>query len=210
MANRSPLKLAWYRLTQWVVGLTARVLFRLRTSGRDNVPASGPVVLVSNHQSHLDPPLVGCFTRRPLSIMARDTLFTGLVGWLVRSYDAIPIDREGSGLGGIRATLKCLKSGAAVLMFPEGTRSEDGALQPLKPGFCSLVRRSRAAVVPMAIAGAYEAWPRSAKFPRPHKIAMVWGTPISADEVAAMSDDELVAVVSERIVECFAAAKRAL
>ncbi len=200
------LKLAWYRLTQWVLGLAVRVIFRLRTCGRKNVPARGPVVLLSNHQSHLDPPLVGCFTKRPLSIMARDTLFTGLVGWLVRSYDAIPIDRDGSGLGGIRATLKCLKNGSAVLLFPEGTRSEDGQLQPLKPGFCSLVRRSHATVVPMAIAGAYQAWPRTARFPRPHPIAVVWGAPLAPDDIAKLSDAELVATITERIADCFAQA----
>ena len=206
MADRPPLKLAWYRLTQWVVGLLARVLLGVRVRGQENVPGSGATVLLSNHQSHLDPPLIGCFCRRPLAIMARDTLFKGLLGSLIRSYDAIPIDREGSGLAGIRATLKRLKSGAAVLMFPEGTRSPDGQLQPLHPGFCSVVRRGKAEVVPMAIAGAYQAWPRDRRWPRTGRVSIVWGEPLSVEHISRLTDDELVDVVSRRIADCFAEA----
>jgi 1-acyl-sn-glycerol-3-phosphate acyltransferase len=206
MAQRSAVKLAWYRTTQWGLGTAFRLFFGVRTEGSRHVPATGPVVLLSNHQSHLDPPLIGCFTHRPLAIMARDTLFRGVLGALIRSYDAIPIDREGSGLAGIRATLKRLKQGSAVLMFPEGTRSADGKLQPLKPGFCSLVRRGGVTIVPMAIAGAYEAWPRTARWPRPRRIAMVWGQPLSADEIAALSDSELIDEVTRRIADCFATA----
>lgn len=207
MYQRSFAKLVWYRLTQWCIGGVARVWFRLRRRGIDRVPGSGPAVLLSNHQSHLDPLLLGCFIPRPIGYLARDTLFKGLLGPLIRSYDAIPIDRGGSGLAGIRATLKRIKQGDAVLLFPEGTRSEDGQLQELKPGFIALVRRGKAAIVPLAIAGSYEALPRGANFPRPKPVALVCGESIPAEELASLDDAALLALVSERIAACHAEAK---
>lgn len=207
MYRRSLPKLLWYRLTQWVVGGVSRVYFRVRRRGMKHMPAEGPVVLLANHQSHLDPPLIGCFMPRPLGYLARDTLFSGFLGPLIRSYDAIPIDRDGSGLAGIRATLKRIKQGDAVLMFPEGTRSEDGKLQPLKPGFIALVRRGKASIVPLGIAGTFEAYPRGKTFPAPRPVALVCGKAIPPDELAKLDDEALLDLVAERIADCYAQAR---
>ena len=203
MYKRSLPKLIWYRLTQWVVGGLARVYFRFRRRGVANMPDTGPVVLLATHQSYLDPLLIGCFMPRPIGYLARDTLFTGILGPLIRAYDAIPIDREGGGLAGIRATLKRIKQGDAVLMFPEGTRSTDGKLQPLKPGFIALVRRGKASIVPLGIAGTFEAWPRGKKFPAPARIAMVCGESIPPEELAGLDDESLLALVAQKLAECF-------
>lgn len=209
MADRSLAKLLWYNFTQWTVGGFGRLYFGVRTRHLDRLPATGPVVVVANHQSHLDPPLVGCYCRRPLVYLARDTLFRGLLGPLIRSYDTIPIDREGTGLAGIRATLKQLKAGRAVLMFPEGTRSPDGQLQTLRPGFCALVRRGGAAMLPVAIDGAYRAMPRGKLLPRPQRIAVVAGERMSPEEVASYAtDDELVAEVERRLRAALAEAQQ--
>lgn len=208
MYHRSTPKLVWYRVSQWVLGGLARVWFRARRQGHGNVPATGPVVLLANHQSHLDPVLIGVFAPRPLSYLARDTLFRGILGPLIRSYDSIPIDREGGGLAGIRATLKRLKQGDAVLMFPEGTRSPNGELQPLKPGFIALVRRGGASIVPVGLAGAYEALPRGGVVPRPVRIAVDYGQPILPATIAQLDDAELLAVVAERMAECLARTRR--
>ncbi|WP_425400865.1 lysophospholipid acyltransferase family protein [Aeoliella sp.] len=207
MYRRSLPKLLWYRLTQWVVGGVSRVYFRVRRRGMKHMPAEGPVVLLANHQSHLDPPLIGCFMPRPLGYLARDTLFSGFLGPLIRSYDAIPIDRDGSGLAGIRATLKRIKQGDAVLMFPEGTRSEDGKLQPLKPGFIALVRRGKASIVPLGIAGTYEAYPRGKTLPAPRPVALVCGKAIPPEELAKLDDEALLDLVAERIADCYAQAR---
>lgn len=207
MYKRSLPKLIWYRLTQWSVGGFARIYFRFRRRGTDNMPDTGPVVLVATHQSYLDPLLIGCFMQRPIGYLARDTLFTGILGPLIRAYDAIPIDREGGGLAGIRATLKRIKQGDAVLIFPEGTRSEDGQLQPLKPGFIALVRRGKASIVPLGIAGTFEAWPRGQKLPVPRPIAMVCGQSIPPEELAGLDDEALLALVAEKLAECFAEAR---
>lgn len=207
MYRRSKLKLLWYRLTQLVLGSVTRIYFRVRRRGVDNMPATGPVVLLATHHSYLDPLLIGCFMPRPIGYLARDTLFTGLLGPLIRSYDAIPIDREGGGLAGIRATLKRIKQGDAVLMFPEGTRSPDGKLQPLKPGFIALVRRGNASIVPLALAGTFESWPRGKKWPRPARVGIVCGTAIPPNEVAGLDDQALLALVADRLAACFAEAR---
>lgn len=206
--RRGPLKTFWYWLTSTGLWITWKLLYRLRTNNRLVVPAEGPVVLLANHTSHFDPPLVGGATRRQLSYLARDTLFVGALGWLIRSYDAVPVDREGTGLAGIRATLKRLKQGGAVLLFPEGSRSDDGELQELKPGFIALVRRSRAAIVTIGIAGAHKAWPRGQKRPGFFKpIAMHYDQPISADEIAELDDEQLLAQIAQRLQASLEAAR---
>ncbi len=198
--KKGPLKTFWYWLTSMSIWINAKLFFGLRTHNRAAVPLSGPVVILANHQSHLDPPLVGGATKRQLSYLARDTLFTGALAPLIRSYDAVPVDREGTGLAGIRAILKRLKEGGAVLLFPEGTRTKDGDLQELKPGFIALVRRSKATVIPLGMDGPFDAWPRGAKFPTPfRRIAMHYGEPIVSEEVAKLDDEALLALVANRI-----------
>ncbi|TWT48445.1 lysophospholipid acyltransferase family protein [Botrimarina hoheduenensis] len=206
--RRGLAKAVWYGMTSTAIWCVAKLVYRLRIEGQRRVPMEGPVVLVANHQSHLDPPLVGGATRRQLSYLARDTLFKGPLGWLIRSYDAVPVDRDGSGLAGLRATLKRLKLGGAVLVFPEGTRTPDGELQPLKPGFLTLVRRSKATLAPIGFDGPYHVWPRGAKAPRlTGRIAMHYGEPIGPAEVAELGDDDLLTLVRERIATAMVGAQ---
>jgi 1-acyl-sn-glycerol-3-phosphate acyltransferase len=169
------------------------------------VPANGPLLVLSNHQSHLDPVLLGVACPRQLRAMARKSLFFGPLGWMIRSLGAVPIDRGGSGISGIKAILTLLKNQEAVIIFPEGTRTRDGLLQSFQPGFAAIARRSNATIVPVAICGAFEAMPRGKVFPRPWPISLVFGPAISASEIAALSDDELVQLVHERISNVLAA-----
>lgn len=209
--RRGPAKTAWYWLTSTALWAASKLLYRMKTEGRLRVPSEGPAVLLANHTSHLDPPLVGGATRRQLSFLARDTLFVGVLGRLIRTYEALPVDRDGAGIGGVRAILKRLKQGGAVLLFPEGTRSADGELQEFKPGFVALVRRGKAPIVPIGIAGAHEAWPRGAK--RPHltgRVALHYGEPIGLDQIAELSDAELVDLAHRRVAECLAEAERSI
>lgn len=204
--QRGPLKYAWYRFTQSVLRLWGRLWFGLRTKGMEHLPQTGPVVLICNHQSHLDPAMIGGFTNRPLSIMARESLFRGWFGGLIHSYDAIPVDRDGGGIRGLRETLGRLRHNAAVLVFPEGTRSPDGRLQKMKPGFLALVRRGKAALVPMGIDGAFDAMPRGVVIPRPRRIAIVYGEAIAPEEVASMDDEALLDLASRQVANCHYAA----
>ncbi len=142
--------------------------FSLRTTGTRNMPMHGPVLLVANHQSFLDPPLVGVAVRRELVYLARKTLFRNpFFTRLIRAYNAVPIDQDGIGKDGIRTILEQLQMRRAVLVFPEGERTPNGPMLPLKPGIHLLIKRTQAAIVPVGIAGAFEAWPRHRPFPIP-------------------------------------------
>jgi 1-acyl-sn-glycerol-3-phosphate acyltransferase len=186
------------------------VLFRVRCHDYLRVPSSGALLVCSNHQSTLDPILVGIASRRRLNYLARQTLFRfGPFGWLIRSLDAIPLERDGLGIGGLKESLRRLKQGEGLVIFPEGTRSADGDVQPLKPGFCMLARRSAVSVVPVGIDGAFDVWPRSSRFPHPGPVHIVVGEPISPEWIQQSDDAELVAEVERRIRACHARARAA-
>ena len=189
--------------------LIAKVFFRFSSRGKEHVPRDGGMLICSNHQSYFDPVLVGICFRQQLNFLARKTLFdTFLFGRIIRYLDAIPVDRDGMSLGGIKETLKRLKKGEGVVVFPEGTRSEDGRIGLLKPGFCVLARRGRAPIVPAAVDGAYEAWPRSKRLPRLTKVCTVFGPPIPQEEIAQMSDEQLIAELRQRIIQCYQQARQ--
>jgi 1-acyl-sn-glycerol-3-phosphate acyltransferase len=183
-------------------------MYGLRVGGRENWPVSGGGLVCANHQSMFDPPLVGLTCPRRMNYLARDSLFrVPILAPLIRHLDAIAIDREGTGLAGLKETLRRLKAGELVLIFPEGTRTRDGEVGPLKPGFIAVARRSRVPLIPVGLDGAYQAWPRTALFPRTGHIAVVIGQPITAEQVAALSDDELLAELEQRILTCHASAR---
>jgi 1-acyl-sn-glycerol-3-phosphate acyltransferase len=154
----------WYRLVQYLIATLAAALLRWRATGGRNVPESGGVLLVSNHLSYLDVIFLGIPLRRPLNYVARSTLFVPVLAFLMRSVGGFPIQREGMGASGIKETLRRLRAGGIVTLFPEGTRSLDGELGPLKPGIAVLVSRAGVPVVPVGLAGTSEMWPRSAGF----------------------------------------------
>jgi 1-acyl-sn-glycerol-3-phosphate acyltransferase len=143
-----------------------------------------------------------------MNYLARDSLFRvpGLAP-LIAFLDAIPIDREGGGLAGLKETLKRLKAGELVLIFPEGTRTSDGEVAPLKPGFIAVARRSRVPLIPVGLDGAFQAWPRTSPWPRPGRIAVVVGEAISPEQVAELSDDDLLAELEQRILTCHSHAR---
>jgi 1-acyl-sn-glycerol-3-phosphate acyltransferase len=194
----------WYGLIWCPCWAFSKLWFRFQCQGRNHVPATGPVLLVSNHQSHLDPVLLGVACPRQLRALARHTLFFWPLGWLIRSLGAVPIDRGGSGIAGIKAILKLLRDGDVVLVFPEGTRTRNGKLQPLQGGFAAIARRSGATIVPTAIEGAFAAMPRGTSVPRLRPIASKFGLPISVAEISQLSDEELVQLVQMRIVALLA------
>ncbi len=159
--------------------------------------------MLSNHQSHLDPVLVGLACDRRMNYLARDTLFGfAPFRWLIYSLDAIPLDREGIALGGLKESLKRLKAGEMLLIFPEGTRTRDGEVGKLKPGFLALARRSKAKLLPVAIEGAYSAWPRTNLLPQPAVIHIQVGAALCPAEFSGWDDERLLAEIDRRIREC--------
>jgi len=169
---RSPtlLETAVYNTTYWSYFWGMTLGWSLRTSGRPNLPMTGPVLLVANHQSHFDPPLVGITSRRRICYLARSTLFKNPVfGKLIAMHGAVPIERD-VGTDGLKAVWRLLDDGQAVIMFPEGTRSDDGQMQPFKAGISLLVKKANCKIVPVGIAGCYAAWPRQRTLPTPSPV----------------------------------------
>lgn len=168
----------WYQFCRSLYRLYYRVYHRGAIRHRERLPAEGGVILAGNHVSFLDPPLYGAACRREAFFMARDTLFRNPVAnWVLRSWNCVPIKREGGDIAAMRTALRMLEEGKAVLMFPEGTRTKDGKLQEPRPGIGMIVARSRAVIQPMRIFGADQALPRGKSLPRPAKLTIVFGEP---------------------------------
>lgn len=200
----------WQAFLKFVARLSAVAVFNVRCHGRTLVPKTGGGLVLSNHQSNLDPLMIGLACDRRLNYVARQTLFRfAPFRWLINSLDAIPIDREGTGLGGLKETLKRLKRGEMVLLFPEGTRTVDGEVHVVKPGFCSIARRAGVPLIPVALDGAFDSWPRQQKFPRRAVIHVQFGEPIAPEALEAWNDEQLVAEVERRIRQCHASARAA-
>ena len=211
MAQRSVAKRLWYDFLRVACRNVGVAVFRIRVFGREHIPAEGGVLVVSNHQSHLDPILVGLGCDRRMNYVARDTLF-GFppFRWLINSLDAIPIDREGSGLGGLKESLRRLKDGEMLVIFPEGTRTRDGDLGELKPGFTALARRAKVPLLPVAIDGAFESWPRDNLLPQPAMIHIRFGPPLCPAQMSSMDDAALLAEVDRRIRTALMAARASI
>ncbi len=208
--DRSLGLLIWYRFVQFTSGILALVLMRWRATGQGNIPPDGGVLLVCNHLSFLDVFFLGIPLCRPLNYVARSTLFVSLVGAFIRSVGGFPIQREGLGASGMKETLKRLKAGGIVALFPEGTRSPDGELGPMKPGIAVLATRVGVPVIPAGLAGVFETWPRSRRLPVPHPVRVHYGQPIWPHEFAGLSTDAVTALIRDRMVASHEEARRAL
>jgi 1-acyl-sn-glycerol-3-phosphate acyltransferase len=183
--------------------------FSLRTAGMSRMPMHGPALLLANHASYLDPPLVGVAARRELVYLARKTLFRNrFFAGLIRAYNAVPIDQEGVGKEGIRIILDQLQMRRAVLVFPEGERTPHGHMVALKPGIHLIIKRTQAAIVPVGIAGAYDAFPRSQAMPTPAPlfwpavrgtIAVAIGEPEEARRYAELPREQALTELAVKI-----------
>ncbi len=177
--------------------------FNVRVHGVKNYPSREGLLICANHQSYLDPMLLGVVCPRPINYLARKTLFRiKPMSWFLGWNDAIPIDRESSGIAGMKEMLRRLKRDESVLMFPEGTRTADGQLQPLMLGFCQIARRTKAPLVPVGFDGAFDAMPRTNKVPVPKRIHVVIGKPIYFKDYESLSDEQLGDLLFSRIKIC--------
>ena len=199
---------AFYRLCHWGTFYAFTFGWGFRTAGRKHLPDSGPVLLVSNHQSAMDPVLVGAAATRPLTYLARSTLWNNrALARVIDYWGAVPIDR-GFGREGLQTVWSALDRGAVVLMFAEGHRTETGDLQPLKPGVTLLLKRVTCPVVPVGIAGAFDAWPPSRKWPRfdplvgpghGRSIAVAFGSPIDPARYENWDRDAVLADLQDEV-----------
>lgn len=161
--------------------------FGWRVYNPERVPLKGPVILASNHASFIDPPLVGAGLKRGINYLARESLFRfPVLGWVLHQWQAVPVDREGGGAKGLKAILERLLAGGAIILFPEGTRTRDGLLQPARSGIGLTVIKSSAPVVPVRVFGTFEAYNRHMRFPRPrHRVIVKYGRPMYFEKFRA-------------------------
>ena len=161
--------------------------FRWRVFNPERVPLTGSVILAANHASILDPPLVGCGLRRGINYIGRESLFRfPVIGALMRSWNAVPVDRDGGGgAKGLREILNRLLAGGGIILFPEGTRTLDGNLQPARSGIGLTVIKSAAPVVPVRVFGTFAAYGRRHKIPRPYRVMVKYGRPLNFETLRA-------------------------
>jgi len=168
----------WYRFCRFLFRVYFRLYHRGRIYNAERLPDEGAFILAGNHVSFLDPPFFGLACRRAAYYLARDTLFRNpLAGAILRSWHCVPISRDRGDIGAMRTVLRLLGEGKAVLMFPEGTRSQDGKLQEPRAGIGMIVARAKVPIVPLHIFGTERALPRGASLPRPARVEITFGEP---------------------------------
>jgi 1-acyl-sn-glycerol-3-phosphate acyltransferase len=198
-----------YRIGYTLCKVAAILGFRLRIYGRENLIEEGPAILASNHASYLDPPLVGVSCRKDIYYLARKSLFEKPVfGPLISQLNTVPIDRDRGDVAAVRAILHLLKAGKRVVVFPEGTRSSNGNLQPARAGVGLIIAKSLAPVVPIRIFGSYAALPRSGGI-RFVPITLVVGKPLFFTKRDLGTEERSVyQVLSDRVMSAIAALEK--
>ena len=194
-----------YAILKPLTALVMRLFFGLRSRGTEHVPATGPVLLVANHVSHLDSPLIGGASPRHLNFLAKAELFqVPLFGGFIRRLNAHPLRREGGDASALRAALRVLKGGGALLVFPEGTRGEEGRLGTAKPGAGMLAVLGGATVIPVYVRGSGRAWPRGRRFPRPANVTVTFGSPLPVTVSGHASRKDDYEAVSRQMMSAIA------
>ncbi len=172
------MRLWWYRFCRFWFRAYFYLYHRGRVHNAERLPDDGAFILAGNHISFLDPPFLGLACRREAFFMARDTLFRNpLANWILRSWHCVPMSRERGDIGAMRTVLRMLGEGKAALMFPEGTRSQDGQLQEPRAGIGMIAARANVPIVPMRIFGTERALPKGASLPRPARVEIKFGEP---------------------------------
>jgi 1-acyl-sn-glycerol-3-phosphate acyltransferase len=198
--------------------MTLTLGWSLRVKGRENLPKSGPVLLLANHQSFMDPGAIGSLYNRHVAYLARKTLFDNpAFGFYIRVLNSVPVDQEGVAKEGLKAILAKLDAGWPVMMFPEGARTLDGRMQPMKPGVLLLVKRVKCPIVPIGIVGAFEAWSRMMKYPIPAPlflpptkrcVAISFGKPRDPGTLTGLSREQMLATIESDIAAQVAEAEK--
>ena len=198
----------WIYWLGWMsFGAAFRTLFGLRIIGGENLITEGTVLVASNHQSFLDPPLIGNLYKDEMVYLARKTLFTGITRWLYTQWNAIPVDQDRPDMASLKTIIRKLKEGHRVLVFPEGERTSDGQLGEAAPGIGLIAVKSGAVIQPVRISGAREALPRGSSRIRFARITVSIGPPIrlTPEELKAAKGKEDYERVAKRIMAAIAA-----
>jgi 1-acyl-sn-glycerol-3-phosphate acyltransferase len=191
-------RIGWHIFRELAHGLTD-----FRVIGAEKLRLAGPALIACNHVSFIDPPFVGQAFDEAIHYFARKTLFDHPVaGWILRRWQAIPIDRDKPDASSLKLTIRLLKEGKKVLIFPEGTRSPDGSLQSAEAGVGLFIAKSEAPVLPVRIFGSYECFPRGARFPQMSNVTLVVGDVWKPDLASyGKTGKELYQVLANEVME---------
>ncbi|MDA1203112.1 MAG: lysophospholipid acyltransferase family protein [Verrucomicrobia bacterium] len=166
----------WYLLGYSLSKAMAKTFFRYRVTGAENMIEEGPCIIAANHCSNLDPPLVGIACKRAIHYLGKKSLFDWpVLGPIFPQLNVIPVDQKNAARSALMGAIRVVKSGGAVLIFPEGSRSPDGKLQAAQPGIGMIVAKTGAPVVPVRVSGSFEALPRHRRVPRCAQIEVTAG-----------------------------------
>ena len=191
----------WYRFCRFAYGMLAVPLFKLRVFNRHYEPARGAALYICNHQSYLDPAVMSLALKRPMNFMARDSLFRiPIFGAWIRSLKSFPVKRDAADTGALREALRRLKHGEQLVVFAEGTRTQDGRVGQFLPGVAMLARRAAEWVVPTTIEGAFDIYPRGQALPTLGQVLVAYSKPLGRSELDRLGDEQLLAVVRRRII----------
>jgi cytidylate kinase len=205
MHLRVPLLYRFILFVSWIIG---KIFYRLKVYGLEHYYPRG-AILACNHTSYLDPPIVSVSWPEEVHFLARKTLFRSKwFGGLIRRMNTHPITGVSGDVQVFKMITEFLENGQKVVLFPEGTRSENGELRPIKPGIAMLVARSKSAIVPVYIQGAYEVWGRNRMLPRPFgKVSCVFGSVITWESVAGLEKKEAQIVITQKLESAWKALK---
>ncbi len=182
-----------------------KVVYRLRVRGISNIPKTGAVLMVANHQSFVDPPMIGSpINHRHTDFLARGGLFKFKpFGWVITLLHSTPIKQGSGDAGAMKATIAKLNEGKMMLVFPEGSRTDSGEVQEFQRGIALLLKRVQCQVIPVGIAGAYDVWPRTRKFPKlfTRPMSVVYGQPIDSKELMTQGADHAMNELRTRVIE---------
>ena len=167
----------YYRFAYNLVGLHLKLFHHIHIEGRENVPDDA-CLIVGNHASFLDPTTIGWAVAREIFYLGRRDLFRPpVLSWFLPMCNVLPVDRDASDISGLRGIIKKLQTGHSVLVFPEGTRTEDGQLQSAEPGAGLLAMKAGVRVLPTRVFGTFETLSRGAKRYSLHPMRVVVGKP---------------------------------
>lgn len=196
-----------YNIFYNLAKLLARFFFQMRVVHPERMIEEGPLILAVNHSSYFDPPLAGICSRRGVYYLARKSLLKWpFFGPLFPAMNVIPVERDGNDMSALREVIKKIREGNGVVLFPEGTRSKDGNLQPARAGIGFVIAKTLAPVLPMRIFGAFEAFPKGSRGLHLTRVTVVIGEPIYFrwEEVEGGGRD-IYQKLSDRVMESIAA-----
>jgi 1-acyl-sn-glycerol-3-phosphate acyltransferase len=195
-----------YLICHSLARVIGRVVFDHEVIHRERLIEDGPALIVCNHVSYLETPMVGIAFRKDIWFLARKSLFTGFGAWLYPRLNVIPVDQDQPDMTGLKNIIRLLQRGERVLLFPEGSRSWDGTLDKGEPGVGLVLAKTGVPVQPLRIFGAHEAMARGATLPKPSKIRVVVGEPlIFTREECAVKGKEGYTQLSAKMMQAIAA-----